>query len=273
MLGKIKTLLKVLVVSIVMVLILFGIYRREYISQAIPVYMQYLEQKEKWEEISTGTYVYYNPPLRTYFFIKNNKLVKLMQYGLPWKPEHVENLENSYLFNKAKERREIRCFFEKKEYLIEKKFDAVKRLILIEKLLDTSYASLTACSFSLSLLEIMNYMGRIFIQENRYDKYAYEIAYSNHNGHPILVDKKRMDHKDNIVLGMPSPFGILYIKDLLMFPEETEYTYKVLKKVLDYYGSRDRQRNQNSLTVPVRNIVGGNLIKSAILDTNETFEF
>lgn len=273
MLGKIKFLFKVFIASIVIVLILFGIYRREYISQAIPVYMQYLEQKEKWEEISTGTYVYYNPPLRTYFFIKNNTLVKLMQYGLPWEPEHVENLENSYLFNKAKERREIRCFFEKKEYLIEKKFDAVKRLILIEKLLD-KYAPLTECYFSLSLLEIMNYMGKIFMQENRYDKYAYEIAYNNHNGHPILVGKKRMDHKDNIVLGVPSPFRILYIKDLLMFPEETEYTYKVLKKVLDYYGSRDRhKRNQNSLTVPVLNIVGGNLIKSAILDTNETFEF
>ena len=255
--------------SIVVLVILFGIYRREYISQAIPVYMQHLEQKEKWEEINTGTYVYYNLPLRTYFFIKNNKLVKLMQHGLPWDPKYVENLENSYLFNKAKERSELLCFFEKKEYLIEKKFDAVKRLILIEKLLDT-YASLTTCSFSLSLFEIMHFMAKNFIKENGYDKYAYEIAYNNHYGYPISVSRNYKYH----TLGRPPPIGMLYIEDLLILPEETEYTDEVLKKVLDYYGSRDRDKsNQNSLPVRVLNIVGDNLIKSAILDINETFEF
>jgi hypothetical protein len=266
LLDKIKTLFKVFILGILMVLILFGIYRREYISQAIPVYMQHLEQKEKWEEINTGTYVYYNPPLYTYFFIKNNKLVKLMRYGLPWDPEHVKNLENSYLFNKAKERSEIRCFFEKKEYLIEKKFDSVERLILIEKLLDT-YASLTACSFSLSLFKIMHFMAKNFIKENGYNEVAYKIAYNSHYGYPMSV-------ADNeIVLGVMPPVNVLYIEDLLMFPEETEYTDKVLKKVLDYYGSRDRcKSNQNCLTVPVLNIVGGNLIKSAIFDINETFE-
>ncbi|MCF6245334.1 MAG: hypothetical protein L3J43_09890 [Sulfurovum sp.] len=266
MIGKIKTLFKVFVVSIVMVLILFGIYRREYISQAIPVYMQYLEQKEKWEEINTGTYVYFDLAQRKYLFIKNNKLVKLMQYGLPWEPKHVKDLEHSYLYSRANKDRELPCFLEKKEYLIEKKFNAVKRLILLEKLLDT-YASLTACSSSLSLFEIMHFMTKIFMNENRYDKYAYEIAYNNYYGYPISVSNNK------IILGMKSPFRILYIEDLLIFPEETEYTDKVLKKVLDYYGSRDRYKsNHNSLPVPVLNIVGDNLIKSGIFDINETFE-
>ena len=136
MLDKIKTLLKVFVASMVMILILFGIYRREYISQAIPVYMQHLEQRAKWEEINTGTYIYFNLPLRTYFFIKNNTLVKLMSYGNPREPKHVEDLEYSYLFNRVKRDTELRCFFEKKEYLIEKKFNAVRQLILLDKMLD-----------------------------------------------------------------------------------------------------------------------------------------
>ena len=67
----------------VLVMILFGSYRREYLSQAIPVYMQYLEQRDKWEHVNTGTYAYYSPPLNRYFFIKNNTLVKIMRYGNP----------------------------------------------------------------------------------------------------------------------------------------------------------------------------------------------
>ena len=58
MLGKLKTFLKWLLLLGITIIVIFGIYRREYLSQAIPVYMQYLEQKEKWENINTGNYVY-----------------------------------------------------------------------------------------------------------------------------------------------------------------------------------------------------------------------
>jgi len=252
LLGKIKTLLKVLVVSMVMVLILFGIYRREYLSQAIPVYMQYLEQKSKWDKLNTGTYVYFSPRISSYYFIKNNNLVKTMRSGNPYKPKFVKNLNQSFIWDKAKESKYLSCYFKNNEYLIEKRFDAVWRFILIEKLTG-SYASLTKCNFHFSFSDLF--------RRNNDD--SYEIGYNQKYGYPMIIDNRSAI--------IPSSSDA---QALIMLPQGTQYTNKVLKQILDYYEHKNLMLDKYKIPkVPIVDIVGGNLIKSAILDTNETFRF
>ena len=248
-------------------MILFGIYRREYLSQAIPVYMQYLEQRDKWEHVNTGTYAYYSPPLNRYFFIKNNTLVKIMRYGNPLKTQYIKNLKNSYFFKIMGRDNEARCFFDKKEYLIDKKFDAVKRLILFDKMFD-GFASLREC-FSSTPLDSIHYLIRMLTEED-YDKYKYKIAYNNRYGHPLTVFDERINHKDKIVLGVKSPYYGWYIEDFIMLPKGTEYTEKVLRHVLDYFSKQERLRNKHTTPkVEVIDIVGGDLIKSVIFKSYE----
>lgn len=248
-------------------MILFGIYRKEYLSQAIPVYMQYLEQRDKWEHVNTGTYAYYSPPLNRYFFIKNNTLVKIMRYGNHWKTQYVKNLKNSYLFKIIDYDNEVRCFFDKKEYLIEKKLDAVKRLILFDKMFN-GFASLREC-FSSTPLDSIHYLIRMLTEED-YDKYRYKIAYNNHYAYPLTVFKERINHKDNIVLGVKSPYYGWHIEDLIMLPKGTEYTEKVLKRVLDHFLKQERLKiNHTTPKIEVIDIVGGNLIKSGIFKPYE----
>jgi len=230
--------------------------------------MQYWKQRVKWEKGNTGTYAYFDIPLRRYFFIKNNKLVKVMRYGNPWKTQYVKNVMNSYFFKIMSRDNEVRCFFDKKEYLIEKKFDAVKRLILFDKMFDR-FASLRECFSSLLFLDSMIYIKRIFTEEE-YDKYRYKIAYSNRYGYPITVFDERLNHKDRIALGVRSPFYGWYIKDILMLPKGTEYTEKVLERVLEYFRKQERLRREHiAPRVKIINKVGGELIESTVLESNE----
>ena len=197
MLGKLKIVLKIVTAFIVLAVILFGIYRREYLSQAIPVYMQYLQQEDKWEHLNTGIYAYYSPPLNRYFFIKNNKLVKLARYGNPQKIQYVKDLNCSFFFKIAESNNEIRCFLEKKEYLVEKKFDAVKRLIVYEKMFD-GFADLGRCS-DIKPLETLYYLIRM-VREEDYDKLSYKIAYNKHYGYPVTVFDERLNGSVKIFL-------------------------------------------------------------------------
>ncbi len=152
--------------------------------------MQYLQQQDKWEHLNTGTYAYYSSPLNRYFFIKNNKLVKLAQYGNPQKIQYVKDLNRSFFFKIAKSDYEVRCFLDKKEYLIEKKFDAVKRLIVYEKMFD-GFADLGGCS-DIKPLEALYYLIRM-VKEEDYDKLSYKIAYNKHYGYPVTVFDERLN--------------------------------------------------------------------------------
>lgn len=252
MLDKIKVLFKVFVASIVILVILFAIYRREYLSQAIPVYMEYLEQKHKWDKMNTGTYVYFSPTMSTYYFIKNNNLSKLMRYGNPYEPKSAKDLNQSFIWNRAKEDKHMSCYFKNKEYLIEKRFDAIWRLILIERLTD-KYASMTKFNFHFSFSDLF--------RKNNDD--SYEIGYNKKYAYPMMVYSK-----STIYL----PQKPSHIQNLIMLPQRTQYTNKVLKQILDYYGHKYSMLDNHYVSkMHIVSTVGGNLIKSAILDTNETF--
>jgi hypothetical protein len=223
-----------------MIVILLGVYRREYISQVIPVYMQYQEQKSKWDKLNTGTYVYFSPTMFTYYFIKNNNLIKLMRRGNPYEPKFVKDLNQSYIWNRAKESKYMSCYFKNNEYLIEK--------------LTGNYASLTKCDFHFSFSDLFH--------RNNYD--SYEIGYNQKYGYPMMVDNK----SKFFFSSKPSN-----IKDLIILPQGTQYTNKVLKQILDYYGHKYSMLDKYKIPkIPVISIVGGNLIKSGVFDINETFE-
>ena len=244
MLGKLKVLLKIVAAFIVLAVILFGIYRREYLSQAIPVYMQYLEQRDKWEHLNTGTYAYYSPLLNTYYFIKNNTIDRIMLYGNPYEPRFVKKFEDSHFYKIAKESKRVGCYFKNKEYLIEKRFDAISRLILIEELTG-GYASYTKCNFRFTI----KYFYR------RIDS-SYRIGYNALYGYPIELYNSKSKYL---------PSEPIFVRHLVMLPEGTEYTKKVLNRVLSYFIKQERLKNNH--TPPkfkLIDIVGGNLIKSAI---------
>ena len=230
-------------------MILFGIYRREYLSQATPVYMQYLEQRDKWEHVNTGTYAYYSPLLNTYYFIKDNTVNKIMLHGNPYEPKFVKKFEDSYFYKIAKESKRVGCYFKNKEYLIEKRFDAISRLILIEELTG-GYASYTKCNFHFALKG-----------SNRRIDASYRIGYNAQYSYPIEVYNSKSKYL---------PSAPISVQHLIMLPKGTEYTEKVLKRVLDHFLKQERLRNKHTISkVEVIDIVGGNLIKSGIFKPYE----
>jgi hypothetical protein len=268
---KLKAFLKVFLLGAVLMIVLFGIYRREYLAQAIPVYMQYQKQRSKWEKGNTGTYAYLDRSLNTVFFIEDNNLVKVFTYGKAWESKYVKNVSNSYLYSRAKTDKILQCFFDKKEYLIDKKFDAINHLILRDKMLER-YAFLTDCHTSLGFYDFMYYIKQIFTEENQYDKYAYTISYNYNFAYPVYVDAKMINNKHKIVLDMRSPFSVIRIESLIIFPKNTIFTNRVLQSTLDYISRVDRRRRvQRDLSEKTFETVGGDLIKSGIVDLNNTF--
>ena len=232
---------------VVAIIILFGIYRREYLSQAIPVYMQYLEQRSKWERVNTGTYAYYSPTLYTYYFIKDNKLAKIMRYGYPYDVKFVRDFNQSIYYKRKKESKDIECFFNNKEYLIDKRFDAVRRLVLVEGMVG-DYASLTRCRFNFDFHDFVRTID---------DKYSYIIGYNARYGYPMEI----LDIKSKYLSYAPH-----FVQDFVMLPAKTDFTPKVLKEILKYFQKQYRMRHNNKMTtIKAINIKGGNLIKSAIL--------
>jgi len=232
-------------------MILFGIHRREYLSQAVPVYMQYLEQRNKWEHVNTGTYAYYSPLLNTYYFIKDNTVNKIMLYGNPYEPKFVKKFEESHFYKIAKGSKRVGCYFKNKEYLIEKRFDAISRLILIEEF-GGGYASYTECDFHFSLKDL--------IPHRRIDT-SYRIGYNAQYGYPMEVYDLKSDYL---------PSEPIFVQHLIMLPKGTEYTEKVLERVLDYFRKQERlRREQISKKIKIIDKVGGELIESAVLESDE----
>jgi len=253
LLDKIKTLFKIFIVSILILVILFGIYRREYLSQAIPVYIQYLEQRAKWENINTGTYTYYSPTMYTYYFIKDNRLEKVMRHGNPYDPQFVKNFKDSHLYKIRKKHKDLHCYLENKEYLVGKRFDAVRRLILIAGFVG-KYASIRKYDFDFNFADLLT--------ENN-NKYSYGVGYNKKYGYPMFVT--------NMLTRYISQ-GESRLQYLIMLPKGIQYTNKVLKKILDYYGYKEIMLDNHKMNrIPIVDTVGGNLIKSGIFDTNETF--
>ncbi len=237
LLGKVKTLFKVFIVSIIVLVILFGIYRREYISQAIPVYMQYLEQRAKWENINTGTYTYLLAIMQrgNYLFIENNKLVSVGTYG---------NSSDIKFLRKGKMLKgylEHNWWLREKKYLIDVRFDTIK-YILWEKLLRRA----------------------IFWRSS--DRYIYKIGYDFQYGYPRVLIIETDKNKDNYGIGTSYPYAEFAVSELLMLPKGQKFTNQVLEDILKKYEASYMKRRHSDVVEDIKMIdeVGGDIIKSAI---------
>ena len=212
--------------------ILFGIYRREYLSQAIPVYMQYLEQRDKWEHKNTGNYVYLHVGSvikAQYFVIKDNKLYRYFYYG---NPRELKWLAKPTKFSQPS------LFMKRKLYLIDRKFDIIKD-IFIKKLFD-----------------------RFPWKSNQIDRYSYAILYDKENGYPKELFVNRENNKDKIVLGFIDSYTEFLANDLIMLPKNFKFTQKEMTKIMKKY-----KHHKKDVFYKDSNIVekkGGDLIKSAI---------
>lgn len=236
MLGKIKTLFKVFIVSIVIIVVLFGLYRREYLSQAIPVYVQYLEQRAKWESLNTGTYVYLIGMGRAYYlFVENSKLVKVEIHGNAFKLEYLLGGEDIKWFLSHN------WSLREKKYLIDARFDTIK-YILWEKLL-----------------------RRILFWKST-DRYTYKIGYDFQYAYPRVLIIERDNNKDNYGIGTPYPYTQFAISELVMLPKDEKFTNQVLKDILKKYKASDFKRQHSDIVEDVKMLdeVGGDMIKSAI---------
>ena len=226
-----------------MVLILFGIYRREYISQAIPVYMQYLEQRQKWEKINTGTYAlfYYNGcnPSR-YYFIKNKIIYKMLRYGYPY---DLDSVFDKKLINKFLTRGSYCTNIKNQnDVMIEARFNEIRQ-ILWQKLWDKSP----------------------FRKNNSY--FTYKIGYDFQYGYPRVVITDRENNKDKHTLHITYPHAIFVVSELVMLSKGEKFTNQVLEDILKKYKASYFKRRQSDIVENAKmiNEVGGEMIKSAIL--------
>lgn len=220
-----------------MVLILFGIYRREYISQAIPVYMQYLEQREKWESLNTRTYVYLLSMQRGYYlFVKNNKLVKMGIYGNGFKLEYL--LGGEYI----KEFLSHNWSLQEKKYLIDARFDTIK-YILWEKL------------------------WKDVVYGKDANRFTYRIGYDFQYAYPRVLIADRENNKDKYALHITYPYAKFVVSELVMLPKGQKFTNQVLEDILKKYEASYFKRRHSDIVEDVKMIdeAGGDMIKSAIL--------
>jgi len=239
----IKKLLKTIILIVIAIIIFFGIYRREYIVQAVPVYLQYLEQKIKWHRNSTDNYVYFFHDkcfLDHVLFINQDKLSYTFRNGNPHSLEFIADKERmtQYIQNRF-------CYSDQKRdyFLIDKLFDKIPT-ILWNKLWDF----------------------------NDYSRYRYEIGYDEQYGYPIGILVDRENNKHIVSIGTHFPSFHFFIYDLKILPKDTVYSDKVLTKLLAWIEERNLLRNQepiqesnSSKDASIVEEVGGNLIKGMII--------
>jgi hypothetical protein len=226
--GRVKQLFIIVSTVVLVAVISFGIYRKDYLIQAIPVYMQYLECRSLWEEKSTGSYVYLNMWDKHYYFIKNNKLVKMFKYGNGYEVEYIDDISNtkeSFIWMSNR-------FIEDQKYLFEANFDEI-RAILWEKLWD--YTPFQFRTFS--------------------HNYSIDIIYHNDYGFPMKIS---YIDKDN-----PNEGWSKFFLHFHNFSGEAIYAFDLLQKYLDEYRSKYHNLFPEGKMI---NKVGGDIIKSMIFE-------
>ena len=237
MLNKIKKFFKILIVIIVIIVILFGIYRREYLVQAIPVYIQYLEQRSKWEKVNTGTYVYIELDSKYYKFIQNNKLVKAFRIGNGKKLQQLIGKEafiRRLLFGISRMDKELIL-----DARLDARFDAIPTN-LWEKLWDkTPFRFL-----------------------HKSDDYSMTIFYNKKYGYPIMISHAYYNKYKHI---HENSWNVINTR-LTMFPKNTKYTDKLLKKLLEKYAKYYRKLLPDVETIEE---VGGDITKGKIVQEIE----
>lgn len=223
MLSKVK----IIIISILIIGGLFGIYSKEYLSQAIPVYIQYLEQRHKWEQINTGTYVYFHNRalVSHYFFIKENELQETLRYGSSYKKEDIKDKKYFYSAGDSFRQR----FINTKSYLIDAQFDEIKK-ILWDKLWNST------------------------------KEYNLDIIYDKKYGYPIRISENYLGNK--IIFGFVND-NLKLSLHLQMFSEDIEYNDKLLMKLLDEYKQYSQKPFSDGKMIEE---VGGDIVRGFILE-------
>jgi len=231
LLGKLKTLLKVCMLGVALLMILFGIYRREYLVQAIPVYMQYLKQRSKWEKVNTGTYAYIYLGMRYKFygFVSDNKLNKVYIV--------CNGADLKYMINKENFKRYFTFLGQRKinDFIIDGRFDEIASL-LWEKLWDKTP----------------------FQYGSKSHDYSVTIIYNEQYGYPMLISYIYSGKAKSV----GGDDGSIASLRLMMFPEDTIYTNVLLKKILNKYHLYCR--TDIFPKVDMIEEVGGNIVKSKL---------
>lgn len=239
MFSKLKKILKWLLWLVIVTIILFGIYRREYLSQAIPVYMQYLEQRSKWEKVNTGTYVLrYSDTclLSAYYFIRSNRVVYLLRDGNPF--------NGKYLIKSEWIKRYIRggfCsgFRDVNDILIEKRFDEV-----------------------LSVLWLKLWDKTIFEQKGLH--YPVEIGYDKRYGYPRGIVVKGGGYEGCILIDDGKPYLKFYNSIQLLSQKENIFSDENIQFTLDKLREKHDKEKHNIHFKQV-NMVGGEEMKSFLI--------
>jgi len=236
-----KKTIKVLIIIILFIVILFGIYRREYLVQAIPVYIQYLEQRYKWENSNTKTYAFYyyngcNP--NGYFFIKDNRIESILRLGAPY---DIKRLLDKKVIKKYMNNNLYCGMSNENNPLIEKRFDEIKNIIW-NKLFDD-----------------------ILLRKNN-TRITYKIGYNNRYGYPteVVVYLER-DIKNN---GKIDSFSNFFTFELIMLEKDAQYTKEVYIRLLKEFEKNYLKRKKEPVTgdIPILEQVGGDMILGAIFE-------
>ena len=233
--------MKIVIALVLLAVILFGIYRREYLSQAIPVYMQYSQMKQKWETKNSGTYaVFYGDTcLRSsYYFIEDNRLKYLFRNVTP--PESKYLIKGDKILDYISHGAFCTGFKNSKKILIEARFDEIF-LILWAKLWDKTPL------------------------EDKRLQYPIEIGYDSIYGYPTGVLIHGGGYDGCIKMGKGKPYFKFTNFELKMFEKYTEFSEKIIDKILtnSHYISYVYKKNNDKFEN--NDIVGGNIIKSSVI--------
>ena len=229
-----------LITTIIIFILLFGIYRREYIFQAIPVYMQYLKMKQKWEAKNSGNYVVFYgdrclPP--SYYFIKDNNLVYILSGGNP--PQYKYLIKGDKILKYISQGAFCKGYKNSKKLLIEERFNDIV-MILWNKLWDKT-------AF-----------------EKRSLQYPIEIGYDFEYGYPRGVLVKGGGYIGCIKTGEGKPYFKFANEVLQIFEKNYTLSEKNIKTVLT--NQIFNRHKKDNFKYKKKDTVGGNIIKSYLIE-------
>ena len=240
MLSKFKILFKVAIATIIIFILLFGFYRREYISQAIPVYIQYLKMKQKWKAKNSGNYVvfYGDRCLQpSYYFIKDNRLVYILSGGYP--PQYKYLIKGDKILKYISQGAFCRGYKNSKKLLIEERFNDIVT-ILWDKLWDKTPF------------------------EKKGLQYPIEIGYDIEYGYPRGILIKGGGYNGCIKIEEGKPYFKFLNEVLQIFKKNNTLSEKNIKTVLKSpIFSTDKKDNYR---YEKKDTVGGNIIKSYLIE-------
>ncbi len=230
-----------MIALVLLTVIIFGIYRREYLSQAIPVYIQYLQMKHKWKTHNSGTYaVIYGDrclPL-SYYFIEDNRLKYIFRIGNF--PVSKYLIKGDKILDYISYGAFCTGFRNPKKILMEARFDEIL-LILWSKLWDKTPL------------------------ENKNLQYPIEIGYDSIYGYPKGIWIGRGSYEGCIRTGEGKPYFKFINFGLIMYKKHTVFSEKDIDKTLSNLQYISYPGKNNNDKFEKKDIVGSDIIKSYII--------